>query len=159
MLKKATWADILRVAENMNAIHRRHVCATCGTEDPVVAIQRMALRAYVGVTIWRDEDEPIVAAGAVIQHPGVAATFMYATERWPEVVIETTRFFHRTLKSALRAAGVHRLQTLSMAGDQATDRLKQAFGSMPEAIFRNYGKNGEDFIMSVCHLQPPQGVT
>ena len=136
----------------MKADQAKSACALANTDDPLEAIQKLSLCAYVGVTVWRGED-PIAAAGAVLTHPGNATTFLYATDRWPEVVIETTRFFRKTLFPALQAAGVRRVQSLSMAGDDRTNRWKERlFGGTQEAILSKYGKNGEDFVLYVRHL-------
>lgn len=158
VIKPATWRDICRVARAMKPDHARSACAVAGSDDPLEAIQRLALAYYVGVTIWSDSKddgeygEPIVACGAVLNHPGVASTFMYATDRWPDVVIETTRFLRTTLRGILQKAGIRRVQTLAMAGDPTTDRWKRLLGLEYEATFHGYGKGGQDFDLFVCHL-------
>jgi hypothetical protein len=68
MIKQATWTDVERVVKAVKA-HRSTACATAGTDDPVAAIQGLSSLLFVGATIWKD-DEPIVACGAVLNHPG-----------------------------------------------------------------------------------------
>ncbi|MGB7101550.1 MAG: hypothetical protein WBD95_22630 [Xanthobacteraceae bacterium] len=153
MIKQATWTDIERVAKAMRADHRS-ACAVAGTDDPVTAIQVLSALRFVGVTIWKD-DEPIIACGAVFLHRGVASSFMYATDRWPEVATEAREFLGHTAKRILTTAGIHRLQILGMTGDPLVDLWRQASGAERESVLAKYGKNGEDFDLFVCHLQAP----
>lgn len=151
MIKPLTWGDVCYVAARMKPDQARSACALADTDDPLQAVQGLANARYVGGCIWKGE--PIAVAGAVFNHPGVASTFMFATVRWPEVVLEVTRFIRRTLIPALEAAGIHRLQSLSFAGDTRTNEWKERiFGGSQEAVLTGYGRNREDFVLYVRHL-------
>jgi hypothetical protein len=158
-IEQATWPDIRRVAANMRAEHRRSACALAGTADPLEAIQALEHLPYVvGVTIWQD-DEPIVACGAVLEPQCEAATFLFATDRWPEVPVETVRVVRNLLRQALAAAGVRRIKTVVMTGDIIAERWPEFLESYlggnnsagPAVVFR---QNGEEFLQFICHLKP-----
>lgn len=146
MLKIVTWPDIQRVAASMRDIQRKAALALCGSDDIMEAIMPLATSPTIGATVWKG-DEPIVAIGVVLVHPGVGSTFMYSTDRWREVLIETTRFFKRGLVPGLVRAGIHRIQALGLAGDPQTDRWKVLLGATHSAELRSYGKNGEDYVL------------
>lgn len=149
MLKDSAWEDVAYVAARMRGTDREEILATSFSDDPVEAVHKLAVIPHIGVTIWKDA--PIVACGAVLTHPNVASMYLFATERWPEVVLETTRFGRKTLIPLLYRAGVHRLQAVSLATHTEAHDWMASFGAHIEGRMRNYGKNGEEFVVMVLN--------
>jgi hypothetical protein len=143
MIRAIAFEDVERVAANMRAIDRKEICGVAGTDDPVQAILPLSVLPCVGATVWRDE--PICAVGAMFLWPGVAGVFMFATDRWREVAIETTRFVRRVLLPTLRDAGIHRLQCASLADNYAAHGWLRYLGADRETPEPEYGKNREDY--------------
>lgn len=146
MLKPATFADIVEVAQSMLPIQKKAALALCATDSILDAVKPLAHSPVIAGTIWRDS-KPVVVIGAVLTHPGVASTFMYATDQWRSCVIETTRFFKKVLLPGLLNTGIHRVQSLAMAGDETTNRWKVFLGATKSVPLDGYGKNGEDFVL------------
>jgi hypothetical protein len=131
--------------------HRRATCAFASTNDPSEAIGALEAQLYLGVTVWR-EDEPIAVAGAILTHPNVASAFMFGTDRWQEVETALTEFFRSKLFPSLKTAGLHRVQSITMAGDPLTEAWMQHLLGAPEATLRAYGKGKEDFTVRALDL-------
>jgi hypothetical protein len=152
VLKTATWPDIEAVARHMCERHARAACSRSCSDNPVEAISGLALRQFLGVTIWKGYD-PVVAVGAAITHPNVASTFLYGVKGWESKArIATTRFLRKALVPSLCAAGVKRITVLAPAGDPTGERWKRYLGAQHEATLRKYGKNGEDFCLYTLFL-------
>jgi RimJ/RimL family protein N-acetyltransferase len=86
---------------------------------------------------------------------------MFATERWPEVALGTTRWARRVLMPALIASGAHRAECRSLASNEASHRWLLRLGARAEARHAGYGKNREDFITFAwrrddVHFQPAE---
>lgn len=146
MIRPITPEDAARVAAGMRDIDRQEICALHGTDDPVVAISPLQYVQHIGATVWRG-DTPICAIGAVFMWPGVVSVFMFATDRWREVALETTKFVRRTLLPALRDAGVHRLQCHSLDTHAEAHRWLRMLGADREVWEPEYGKNRENFVL------------
>lgn len=149
MVKPATWLDICAVARAMRECDRREICGLAATEDPLKAIEALAIMPYFGVTVWRET--PVVAIGAMLLHPGVASIFMFATDGWSDrsVRAETARYVRRGLVPTLLAAGVHRMQAPASVEHVESHKWMERFGAKPESVMRGYGKNGENYVLFV----------
>lgn len=145
MIRPITLEDTARVAAKMRDIDRREICALHGTDDPVEATSTLRFLRHIGATVWRDE--PICAIGAVFMWPGVVSVFMFATDRWPEVAIETTRFVRKTLLPTLCEAGVHRLQCYSLDSHIEAHRWLRFLGADRETTEPEFGKNRENYVL------------
>lgn len=145
MIRAITPEDTARVAAKMRDIDRREICALHGTDDPVEATSLIRFLPHIGATVWRDE--PICAIGAAFMWPGVVSVFMFATDRWPEVALETTRFVRKMLLPALRDGGVHRLQCYSLAEHTEAHRWLRYLGADREAPEPEFGKNRENYLL------------
>lgn len=145
MIRPITSEDTARVAAKMRDIDRREICALHGTDDPVEATSLLKYLPHIGATVWRDE--PICAIGAVFMWPGVVSVFMFATDRWREVALETTRFVRKTLLPALRDAGVHRLQCYSLDAHEEAHRWLRRLGADRVTMEPAFGKNRENYLL------------
>ena len=143
--------DWLEMAGGMREIQRNALLALTADTTPLPTLQRLAASDPIGAAFERN-GELVAIAGAVIVHPGVASTFLYATEDFRKVVLEVTHWFKR-LFSALRIMGVHRVHSLGPANDPAGRRWKEdILGAWPECHLEKYGKNGEDFVLHTVML-------
>lgn len=145
MIRPITPKDTARVAAKMREIDRREICALHGTDDPVEATSLIQFLPHIGVTVWRDE--PICALGAAFMWPGVVSVFMFATDRWREVALETTRFVRKTLLPALRDAGVHRLHCYSLDSHTEAHAWLRYLGADREMPEPEFGKNRENYVL------------
>lgn len=145
MIKVATLADVTHVAARMRAHDRAERVALSHGDDPVLAAVQFLHHPHVAVTIWRQV--PIAVIGVVFPHPGVASTIFFATDRFHEVALATTRFVRRTLFPILVNTGIHRLQVCSMdnLADPDSQKWIKSFGARQEAFLSEFGKNREDF--------------
>ena len=146
MIHEAVWADVREVARNMRERDAKEVCALAYTDDPVTAVSCLQTVPFVGATVWRDV--PIAAVGALFMWPGVVSAFMFATDRWPEVALETTRYVRKVLIPSLYAQGVHRMQCHSLVDHEKAHRWLESFGATATPA-PQYGKGKEDFVLYV----------
>ena len=143
--------DLITIAPAIKDIQRRALMATTAEDTHVGAIARLWDSKPIGATFGRD-GEIIACAGAVLIHPGVASTFLYATDSMPKVIIEITRFYKKMLFPMLKKLGVHRVHSLGLADDPAGCRWKeQVLGGKPQ-ILEKWGKGGEDFVLHTLLL-------
>ena len=95
------------------------------------------------------DNEPVAIMGATPLHPGVYSAYMLATSRFPEVVWTVTKWARRVFFPALRRAGAHRVEALSIATYKKTHRWIEAIGAKKEQVVPRFGRNREDFIRFV----------
>ena len=91
-------------------------------------------------------DNPIAIAGAMAIRPGVWSVFMFATNDWPKIENEGTRWAIRSFFPSFIAAGAHRVECQSHTGHAKAHQWLEFFGFKQESLLRAYGANGEDFI-------------
>lgn len=157
MIRPITPEDVAAVAAKMRDIDRREICALAGTDDPVQATSYLPLFNHIGATVYKDE--PIAVVGAMFLWPGVVSVFMFATDRWREVAIETTRFVKNILLPSLRDAGVHRLQCYSLADHYEAHNWLRYLGADREVPEPEYGKNRENYVLFVMSRPALERVT
>ena len=106
-------------------------------------------RSYGGrddVMCVYDGKAPVAIAGTIEAWPNVITLLFFATPDFPNVALPVTRFFRR-LFNQYEAAGVHRIQAISIDDYAQTHQWLRLFGLKPETgPMLNYGRNGEAFI-------------
>jgi len=139
--------DFLTLATGMKDIQKRALLALTDDLTPVRTMQQLWDKKPIGAAFERD-GKLIAVAGAMPVHPGVASTFMYATDDFRKVVLEVTHFFKDTLFPLLRKMGVHRVHSLGPANDPEGRRWKEdILGAWPEAHLEKFGRGKEDFVL------------
>lgn len=96
--------------------------------------------------VARSAGVPVAIGAGIEARPNVITLLMFATDRFPAVALGLTRFITRNLFERYRAAGVHRIEAVSMVGHEAAHRWIGALGLRREAELRGYGRDGQDFI-------------
>ena len=90
---------------------------------------------------------PVAIGGALELRPKVATLLFFATPYFRQIALPLTRFIRNSLLPKLGAAGVHRVEAVSMCGNEAAHRWIETLGLKPETgPLLNYGKGGESFI-------------
>lgn len=134
----------LYVALRMRALDVEEIFATRWADDRVDLAHAAAARAPLAWAAGLDGG-PIACIGAVQCWPGVWEAWMYATDDFDKIGKRLTRFAHRAIIPAVRAAGGHRLQAHSMEGHTVAHRWLDGFGAVREATLRAFGRGGQDF--------------
>lgn len=138
---------LTEVARGMRDIDRREICALAATDDPVEATAHLAFVPHIGASVHGRDGASIAVVGAMFLRPGVVSVFMFATDRWREVAIETTRFVRRILLPSLRDAGIHRLECHSLDDHFDAHNWLRYLGADREVPEPDFGKNRENYVL------------
>lgn len=137
----------LMVAANMREDDRREIYATRWLDDPEDIANDCHIHRKTGYIACLDDGKPVAAIGAIEIHPHVWSVWMFATDDFPKIALELTKFAFRHLAPAIRKVGGHRAECRSIVGHEAAHRWLRFLGAKEEARLSGYGKNGEDFIL------------
>lgn len=140
--------DVRHVAANMRAKDVDEFLALTHASDRA-ALAGSLLDRYGGhpsAIVVRDEHGPVCIGGGIEHRPNVITLLLFATDRFPAIVLPLTRFVTRELFYRWRVAGVHRIEAVSMEGHDEAHRWIEILGLEREAELRGYGRNGETFI-------------
>ncbi len=143
----ATPSDILDVARNMRESDLREFSAMLPVDGREPVAQEVLRRhAAYDDTICASLAGIPVAIGAVrVFRPNVATLFFLATGQFRQIAMPLTRFIRQRLFPEIRAAGVHRIECVSIDGHEQAHRWIKILGLRHEAVCKGYGKNGETF--------------
>jgi hypothetical protein len=160
-MQRLRFATVEAIARAMRVSDAREIWATRWNENPTALAREVVRWSRIGAVAAAGDGTPVAAIGGVEGWPGVWQVWMFATARWPEVALGTTRWARRSLMPALLAAGVHRAECRSLAENEASHRWLTSLGARAEARHVGYGKNREDFITFAwrrddVHFQPAQ---
>lgn len=148
-VEDATDNDIIAVTCRLRASDAIEFFSVARPGGPVrwMADLQARLAATPGMIVARADDGEPVAVGAVVEQRANVGTLLFlATDRFPEIALPLTRFIRQRLFPSMRAAGVHRLECVSIAGHTAAHRWVKALGLTQEAVMPGYGRGGETFI-------------
>jgi hypothetical protein len=99
------------------------------------------------VIAFTDDDEKAIAIGAVVQgRPNVGTCLFFATDEFPQIGPDVTRFVKQRLFPGYRSKGMHRIEAVSIAGYDTMHRWLGALGLEKEADLAGYGCRGEPFV-------------
>ena len=99
-----------------------------------------------GVMTWWLGETPVAIGAAVEARPNVVTLFFFATEDFPKVAIDVTRFITRTLFPRLKEAGVHRIEAVSHHKHTKAHRWIELLGLRKECFCLGYGRDGSDYF-------------
>lgn len=133
-----------QVARHARATDRAEMIATYPADDIEGCVRGCARASTRPWTVFGN-DIPVVVGGFVQPWPGIAFSWMVATEAIDEVAVE----LHRSALGAhkeLAELGVHRFSCMSLATHEHAHRWLLRLGYRREAVFERYGKQGETFV-------------
>lgn len=148
-IERATPIDLCYVARHMRETDFAEFSAvsTATNREELVDVL-MGRYASRPETICASTKAGPVAIGAALEvRPNVLALMFFATDEFPSIAYPLTRFIKQRLFPPLVAAGVHRIEAISIEGYTQAQRWLGVLGLKPETgPLRNYGKNGEAFV-------------
>lgn len=143
----ATPATVRYVAETMRQSDFAEFSAVSRAETRQALADDLTARYgdHPDVLVASFESRP-VAVGAMIEaRPNVITLFFFATDQFPLIALQMTRFIRQRLFPRYKAAGVHRIECVSIEGYEAAHRWIEILGLEPEADMPGYGRAGETF--------------
>ena len=150
-LRALNLPDVWAVAQEMRAADRREIFATRFDEDALALAEDIIASEPVGAIVAAADGAAVAALGGIEMWPGIWSLWMFATDRWPEVAKETTRFARRVLWPALLRLRLKRGECRSALEHETAHRWLRFLGGEIEAIYPAYGKGGETFIGFVIY--------
>ena len=151
-LARLNEADLLYVADNMRALDADEVFATSWTDDRASLVAGILGGGEFG-WIAGDGGLPIAAFGAVPSWNGVWQVWMFATDDWPKVAFEVTRFIKRIMIPSLEEVGCHRAECRSMDTHTVAHKWLKTLGADKESEMKHYGRDGQTFYL-YCWTRP-----
>lgn len=147
-LDAPTRGDVRHVAELMRERDVAEFLAVSRAEDKAELVEALVDR-YGGAAdaICAYVNKVPVAVGAMVQvRPNVVTLAFFATDQFPEIALELTKFIRNRLIPGYVADGVHRVECISMEGYEDAHRWIGLLGLTQEAVMPKYGKGGETYI-------------
>ena len=141
-----TFDSVKHVAINMRSKDREEIFATRWSEDPEVVAEMIETLKPIGFVALADDGEPVCVLGAYEMWPKVLSVFMFATDRWNEVSIGTTKAVKRTLIPYALSEKFIRAECKSLSTHEDAHRWLESLGASKESEHPCYGKNGETFF-------------
>ena len=150
VLNELTHRNLFFVADNMRQSDKDEIYATRWTDNPMdVTRDCMASSSAFGWTIGHQHPgkyDPIVALGGFPVWNGVWSVWMFATPRFPEVAIYTTKFIIQKMIPAIYPKA-HRVECRSIESHTTAHKWLELMGAKRECMLENYGKGGENFFV------------
>lgn len=143
----ATAKDVFDVAMHMRDSDYKEFDALCPTSSRG-ALAILLKERYSGedVIVARVDDKPVAIGRLVEARPNVITLAFFATPKLKLIGKPLTRFIRQRLLEPIKAAGVHRIECVSMVGHTEAHRWIRALGLREEGQpMQGYGKNGEAF--------------
>lgn len=147
-LDAPTWGDVRQVAELMRERDVAEFLAVSHTETKADLIEALVDR-YGGApdAICAYDGHVPIAVGAMVRaRPNVVTLAFFATDRFPEIALELTKFIRNRLFAQYRADGVHRIECISAESYEDAHRWIGLLGLEREAVMPKYGKGGETYV-------------
>lgn len=144
----ASPASVRAVADAMRARDVVEFSATSFAADRKALTDDLVLR-YAGLAgaICASDDDGPVAIGATIEaRPNVLTLLFFSTDRFSSIAFGLTSFIRRRLFPAQKAAGVHRIECVSIDSHVDAHRWIKILGLEQEAVMPGYGRAGETFL-------------
>lgn len=147
-INRATAGDVRAVAEAMRERDFTEFTATNFTTNRRQLAHDLALR-YGGrddVLVGRADGQPVCIGGTIETWPGVITLLFFATDDFHKIGRGITRWIKRELFPRYVESGIHRIQAVSHSQHRDAHAWLRALGLKQEAVFKGFGKDGEDFI-------------
>lgn len=146
-IDRATPETIRAVAERMRERDVVEFAATsfAATRDQLTDDLVRRYAELPGVICASNAGGPVAVGATIEARPNVLTLLFFATDAFPGIALGLTRFIRQRLFPAQRAAGVHRIECVSIDTHIDAHRWIEILGLRREAEMPGYGKAGETF--------------
>lgn len=148
-IETATADEVYRVALHMRERDFEEFSAITPV-DTREELAKLLARRYGG---WEDvlcvskDGTPICIGGAIEGRPNVLTLLLFATDDFGKIAVPITRFIRDEFFPRFFAAGVHRIEAVSLDGYAHVHAWLRVIGLEPETgPMLGYGKRGEAFV-------------
>lgn len=145
MIHRPDHAAVFYIAQNMRDADKEEIYPLHWSQTPFDLVSRvMAFPKHVWVA---GTDKPVAVFGMFEVRPKVWTAFCFATDEFPTVALEVTRWLKRHVKPMLfNELGAVRIEADSHINHKQAHRWLKLLGAIPEGIRRCYNQNGEDYV-------------
>lgn len=139
-----TLRDLSYIAANLRPDDKAEIDCQCEAWKPAqLALAALQGHAYV-VTL---DGNPEAAFGATEQRTGLWIIWSWGSRRMWRTVPTITKFCMEVVIPDVLNAGAMRGEARAMASNQMAVRWLERLGATRQGVLRNFGKNGEDFLL------------
>lgn len=140
---------LAHVVNNMRKSDVHEIFATTNASSAQEYVDEMMMLKRAGLCGWiaSQDGVPIAALGIMPMWHNVVNVWMFATDDFPKIALQLTRFVRRNMVPALTSGGIHRAQCFSMNGHVVAQRWLEILGAKREGVAKGFGSGGEDFTL------------
>ncbi|CAB4163723.1 hypothetical protein UFOVP806_42 [uncultured Caudovirales phage] len=140
---------LLHIVKNMRAADAHEIFSTTNARTPEEYTDEMMMLQRGGLAGWiaSQDGVPIAALGIMPMWQNVVTVWMFATDDFPKIALQLTRFVRRNMVPSFANAGIHRAQCFSMNGHVVAQRWLTILGAKRECVVKSFGSNKEDFTL------------
>ena len=153
-----TESALCYIASHLRTNDREELFCVRWSDDPgalVTDCMGVIARPSSITTIAKYERRPVAVLGGVEIWPGAWDVWAFGTDEFDKVGFALTRYVRRRLIPYLLHKGMRRAHCNSLASHTKSHEWLRDLGARPEdeRPMKNWGKNGEDFIMFEWHRE------
>lgn len=142
----ANLRDLSYIASNLRPEDFAEVdCQYDAWSPAMLAAGTLQARGFAYVVTL--DGNPEAAFGAAEERQGLWTIWSWGTKRMSRCVPIITKFCREYLIPDVFNAGALRGEARALYSNDKARRWLQRLGSSPAVVLRNYGKNGEDFVL------------
>jgi RimJ/RimL family protein N-acetyltransferase len=146
MITGVSHEAVFHVAANMRAADKEEIYPLHWDESPFVLTAAVMAAPRYAYLAW-DGNRPIAVFGAAEIRPTVWQAYCFATDEFPKVYREVTKFLLRNVKPYLfKELGANRIFADSHIAHKDAHRWLQRLGAKQEGFLRAFNKKGETYV-------------
>jgi hypothetical protein len=141
----ATLRDLSYVASRLRPDDKAEVDAQFDDWSPAL-IAALSLRDHAYVVLVDENPEAAFGAGRT-QHRALWTAWSFMSRRGWRAVPRITEFVRAVMIPDIYASGGQRVEARALADNHSARRWLKRMGATEQGLLRNYGRNGEDFVL------------
>ena len=143
---------LTHIIRNLRERDRREIFALRWDDDEDQFILDMERQAGAMWKVWSWDSVPVSVNGVVPVRPGVVVCGAFGTDDWRKTLRPMTHWSRTFVIPALQTSNYHRGEAYVLATNTDSRRWIEMLGGRVEALLQGYGRNREDYLLSVWDL-------
>lgn len=141
--------EVLAICQNLRSEDKTEIFAVRFDSEPEDLAETTMNLIGSAWMIYDDDRNPVGVMGLSPIAPGIWGAFAFANENFHRVAIGLTRFIRKGILPSLLATGAKQVQAMVWTEYHQARKWLAGFGAREVAVIPNFGKNGEDFALTV----------